>query len=60
MEAEEVETDQKAETEVRDGHRPGCLEAERQLLACVSGTVLNGMADGEGRAVLSWCAGPQV
>lgn len=55
-----METDQKAETEVRDGHRPGCLEAERQLLACVSGTVLNGMADGEGRAVLSWCVGPKV
>lgn len=58
--AEEVETDQEAETEVRDGRRPGCLEAERQLPVCASGTVLNGMADGQGRAVLSWCAGPKM
>ena len=55
-----METDQGAETEVRDGRRPGCLEAERQLPVCASGTVLNGMADGQGRAVPSWCAGPKA
>ena len=59
-EAEEVERDQEAETEVRDGHWPGCLEAERQLPLCMSGTVVNGKADGEGRAVLHWCAGPKA
>ena len=55
-----METDQEGETEVRDGRRPGCLEAERQLPVCASGTVLNGMADGQGRAVPSWCAGPKA